>query len=52
MKAEPKERIILGIDPGTRMTGYGVIKTVGTVPELIAIGAVDVFNYLIVIIKF
>ena len=41
MKAKPKERIILGIDPGTNITGYGVIRTVGTVPELIAIGSVD-----------
>jgi crossover junction endodeoxyribonuclease RuvC len=41
LKVKPKERIILGIDPGTNITGYGVIKTVGTVPELIAIGSVD-----------
>ena len=45
MKVKPTERIILGIDPGTRMTGYGVIKTVGTVPELIAIGAVDLSKF-------
>ena len=45
MKAEPKERIILGIDPGTNITGYGVIKTVGTVPELIAIGSVDLSKF-------
>jgi crossover junction endodeoxyribonuclease RuvC len=41
LKAVLKERIILGIDPGTSMTGYGVIKTSGTVPELVAIGAID-----------
>jgi len=41
LKVIPKERIILGIDPGTSMTGYGVIKTVGTIPELVAIGAID-----------
>jgi crossover junction endodeoxyribonuclease RuvC len=45
LKAKPKERIILGIDPGTSMTGYGVIKTVGTVPELIAIGAIDLSKF-------
>ncbi len=45
MKVQAKERIILGIDPGTRMTGYGVIRTVGTVPELIAIGAVDLSKF-------
>jgi len=41
LKSQPRERIILGIDPGTSITGYGVIKTSGTVPELIAIGSID-----------
>jgi crossover junction endodeoxyribonuclease RuvC len=45
LKLKPKERIILGIDPGTNITGYGVIRTVGTVPELIAIGAVDLSKF-------
>ena len=45
MKAKPKERIILGIDPGTNITGYGVIRIVGTVPELIAIGSVDLSKF-------
>lgn len=45
MKAEPKERIILGIDPGTSITGYGVIKTVGNTPELISIGSIDLSKY-------
>jgi len=45
LKAKPKERIILGIDPGTNITGYGVIRTVGTVPELIAIGSVDLSKF-------
>ena len=45
MKVKPKERIILGIDPGTNITGYGVIKTVGTVPELIAIGLFDLSKF-------
>ncbi len=41
MKAQPGERIILGIDPGTSITGYGVIKTSGNIPEMIAIGSID-----------
>jgi crossover junction endodeoxyribonuclease RuvC len=45
LKVKPQERIILGIDPGTNITGYGVIKTVGTVPELIAIGSVDLSKF-------
>ena len=27
MKKDPLSKIILGIDPGTRITGYGVIKS-------------------------
>jgi crossover junction endodeoxyribonuclease RuvC len=45
LKAKPAERIILGIDPGTSITGYGVIKTIGTVPELITIGSIDLSKY-------
>ena len=45
MKIKPKERIILGIDPGTSITGYGVIKAVGTTPELIAIGSIDLSRH-------
>lgn len=45
MKVKPKERIILGIDPGTSITGYGVIKAVGTTPELITIGSIDLSKF-------
>jgi crossover junction endodeoxyribonuclease RuvC len=45
LQVKPNERIILGIDPGTNITGYGVIRTVGTVPELIAIGSVDLSKF-------
>jgi crossover junction endodeoxyribonuclease RuvC len=41
LKGRSKERIILGIDPGTTITGYGVIKISGTKPELVAIGAIE-----------
>lgn len=36
-----KEKIILGIDPGTTIMGYGVLRIVGTKPELIAMGIID-----------
>jgi len=45
LKSKTTERIILGIDPGTNITGYGVIKVAGDVPELIAIGAIDLKKY-------
>lgn len=35
-----KERIILGIDPGTAVMGYGLVKEVGTKIELISLGVV------------
>jgi len=45
LKKSIKERIILGIDPGTNITGYGLIKTVGPDPELITIGSIDLSKY-------
>jgi crossover junction endodeoxyribonuclease RuvC len=45
LKEKQKERIILGIDPGTSITGYGVIKTIGTKPELITIGSIELSKY-------
>ncbi len=35
------EKIILGIDPGTNIMGYGVIKVTGTKANLIAMGVID-----------
>lgn len=45
MKEKNKERIILGIDPGTNVTGYGVIKVVGSVPELVTIGSINLSSF-------
>ncbi|MGE4289186.1 MAG: crossover junction endodeoxyribonuclease RuvC [Salinivirgaceae bacterium] len=36
-----KERIILGIDPGTTLMGYGVIEVVNKKPRLITMGIID-----------
>ena len=36
-----KEKIILGIDPGTNVMGYGVLKVTGTKPEVLALGVID-----------
>lgn len=35
------EKIILGIDPGTNVMGYGVIRVVGNKADMLAMGAVD-----------
>lgn len=40
MLAEKKERIIIGIDPGTAIMGYGVILEKGSKIELIKMGIV------------
>ncbi len=35
------ERIILGIDPGTTVTGYGIIRTSGNKAELVTLGVIE-----------
>lgn len=40
MLAEKKERIILGIDPGTAIMGYGIILEKGSKMELLTLGVV------------
>jgi crossover junction endodeoxyribonuclease RuvC len=45
LKTAAKEKIILGVDPGTNITGYGIIKASGLKPEMIAIGVIDLSKY-------
>ncbi len=40
-----KEKIILGIDPGTTIMGYGVLRITGTKPEMLAMGVIDLRKY-------
>lgn len=40
-----KERIILGIDPGTTVMGYGLIRAIGKQPEMIAMGVLELKKY-------
>ena len=35
------EKIVLGIDPGTNVMGYGVIRVVGNKAELVVMGVID-----------
>jgi crossover junction endodeoxyribonuclease RuvC len=35
------ERIILGIDPGTTLMGYGIIRSAGKIPQYVDMGVVD-----------
>lgn len=41
----PQERIILGIDPGTTVMGWGVIRAVGNKPECLALGIIELHKY-------
>ncbi len=45
MKKESKEQIILGIDPGTNVTGYGIIRASGAVPELVTLGSINLSKF-------
>ncbi len=40
-----KERIILGIDPGTTMMGYGLIKATGKTPSMLALGVIELRKF-------
>ena len=35
------EKIVLGIDPGTNVMGYGVIRVIGNKSELVVMGVID-----------
>ncbi len=41
MKRQETERIIMGIDPGTNVMGYGIIKCLGQKVEMVAMGVID-----------
>lgn len=41
-----KEQIILGIDPGTTVMGYGLIRVNGNRTELIAMGVLELKKYI------
>lgn len=41
MLAPVKEKIIMGIDPGTNVMGYGVLKITGTRAQMVAMGVID-----------
>jgi crossover junction endodeoxyribonuclease RuvC len=44
MEKKP-ERIILGIDPGTIVLGYGVLKVTGSAMSLVSMGVVQLSKY-------
>lgn len=45
MKANVNDKIILGIDPGTNLMGYGVLQVQEGKPEVISLGVIDLRKY-------
>ncbi|NLX73062.1 MAG: crossover junction endodeoxyribonuclease RuvC [Bacteroidales bacterium] len=45
MQRQPGERVILGIDPGTTIMGYGVLLIRGNRPLMIAMGVLELKKY-------
>ncbi|WP_026474541.1 crossover junction endodeoxyribonuclease RuvC [Alkaliflexus imshenetskii] len=45
MQKAPGEKIILGIDPGTTVMGYGVLRVDGNRPSLVAMGVLELHKY-------
>ena len=41
----PAEKIILGVDPGTNMMGYGILRVMGRRVEMVALGVIDMRKY-------
>ena len=39
------ERIIIGIDPGTHVMGYGVLRVVGNKPQLVTMGVIELSRF-------
>lgn len=45
MQSNQAEKIILGIDPGTTIMGYGVLRTQGRRAEMLTMGVIDLRKY-------
>lgn len=45
MQKAPGEKIILGIDPGTTVMGYGVLRVEGNKPSMVTMGVLELKKY-------
>ncbi|MFC2086722.1 crossover junction endodeoxyribonuclease RuvC [Bacteroidota bacterium] len=45
MSIQKKEKIILGIDPGTNLLGYGIVKINGNFMQLLALGTIELRKF-------
>ena len=42
---QPKEKIILGIDPGTNLMGYGLLKVLDGKAQMMTMGVIDLRKF-------
>ena len=42
---QPKEKIILGIDPGTNLMGYGLLKVLDGKAKMMTMGVIDLRKF-------
>ena len=45
MRQNIKDKVILGIDPGTNLMGYGVLHIVDSKPQVVSLGVIDLRKY-------
>ena len=45
MKKPIKDKVILGIDPGTNLMGYGVLHIIDSQPHVVTLGVIDLRKY-------
>ena len=45
MQKQPTEKIILGIDPGTAIMGYGILLVRNNKPSMVAMGVLELKKY-------
>ena len=45
MNKQIKDKVILGIDPGTNLMGYGVLHIIDSKPTVVTLGVIDLRKY-------
>ena len=40
-----RDKVVLGIDPGTNLMGYGVLHIINSKPNVLTLGVIDLRKY-------
>lgn len=51
MQKQPTEKIILGIDPGTAIMGYGILLVRNNKPSMVAMGVLELKSIATIILS-